>query len=493
MFLAGTIERAREHLTFSSLLIFIHAVIDYVDAGEIMVVQPEVVGKKRERASIAPPPDVTRSPTFCDDGENGDTCESRSSSAADSDVESDTRPQRLFVSRLTGGPLPLAAARAAIRDLLNALSHAHALGIAHRDVKPENALMSHDGLLKLADWGAAQHFDGDTLADAGRGVTTNDSSCATPPSPIAAAVVADSAASTCPVHCAEKARPKSLRPAWVANTVGTFLFLPSEAVGDNRGLRLGDPGDSGTVQQQHVLQRDAGGDAAADNSEVPAVLAVPPQLDSCTCCPALPVDGSYDAFAADVWAAGVTAHVLLFGVLPFGIGRATSLVEAMELISQGSALCPLPLQRAYSPDELGRDKDTLQSLEQLLGALLDRSPLTRATAAEALDLPFLNGFADADSAPSLRYPAIDESSLPRYTPAQVISAEIQPEEDEGGLVLQHEEEARHQHVDARGGNTVLQNNGDATPSSGRRRRAWSIMSRFIGALSRLFLRKGRQA
>jgi serine/threonine protein kinase len=37
--------------------------------------------------------------------------------------------------------------------MLDALGHIHANGIAHRDMKPENLLISSDYQLKLADFG----------------------------------------------------------------------------------------------------------------------------------------------------------------------------------------------------------------------------------------------------------------------------------------------------------------------------------------------------
>ncbi len=66
-------------------------------------------------------------------------------------------------ARLTGGPLALEETLQLGRTLARSLGAAHARGIVHRDVKPENVLFpsasSPAGKALLADLGLAKHFD----------------------------------------------------------------------------------------------------------------------------------------------------------------------------------------------------------------------------------------------------------------------------------------------------------------------------------------------
>ncbi|HEU4538766.1 MAG TPA: serine/threonine-protein kinase, partial [Polyangiaceae bacterium] len=54
------------------------------------------------------------------------------------------------------GPLEPGRACAIVRQLLSALGAAHAIGLVHRDVKPENIFVTRHGIVKLLDFGVAK-------------------------------------------------------------------------------------------------------------------------------------------------------------------------------------------------------------------------------------------------------------------------------------------------------------------------------------------------
>ncbi len=65
------------------------------------------------------------------------------------------------------GRLPVDEAVALAVQACHGLAHAHAAGLIHRDVKPQNLLLSTDGTLKVADFGIARAAEATALTQAG--------------------------------------------------------------------------------------------------------------------------------------------------------------------------------------------------------------------------------------------------------------------------------------------------------------------------------------
>jgi eukaryotic-like serine/threonine-protein kinase len=62
------------------------------------------------------------------------------------------------------GRLSPAEAVSIMEPVLSALSAAHHAGLVHRDIKPENILLSHEGIVKVADFGLARAVESDPSA-----------------------------------------------------------------------------------------------------------------------------------------------------------------------------------------------------------------------------------------------------------------------------------------------------------------------------------------
>ncbi len=68
------------------------------------------------------------------------------------------------------GPVPIKTALDYALQIIAGIEHAHRKNIIHRDIKPQNVLVSRDGTIKLVDFGIARVLSHDTRTVAGKDV-----------------------------------------------------------------------------------------------------------------------------------------------------------------------------------------------------------------------------------------------------------------------------------------------------------------------------------
>jgi serine/threonine protein kinase len=148
-------------------------------------------------------------------------------------------------------------------------------------------------------------------------------------------------------------KQKRKRPeGWLYDTAGTFLFLPPEACGGSGK----EASESAGSSFQPARQR------------------------------------GYDAYKADIWAAGVCLYAFVFGIVPFG-RQARDPLAVFDAI-QTEPLLPLPLDRAADPAEVRDDPN----FSDLLLKMLNRNPNQRITLTGILEHPFLSAYSFVDAA-----------------------------------------------------------------------------------------------
>jgi serine/threonine protein kinase len=98
-------------------------------------------------------------------------------SVFDAGVDPETQEPYLAMDLVDGGPLtgnvpeegmPLEEAVERMIELARIVGYAHERGVVHRDLKPDNVLLTHDGALRLTDFGLARELaDLDRLTKTG--------------------------------------------------------------------------------------------------------------------------------------------------------------------------------------------------------------------------------------------------------------------------------------------------------------------------------------
>src|SRR5215813_10452453 len=82
-------------------------------------------------------------------------------------------------ARLAGGPMPVSETVSTLADVAKALAYAHSEGVVHRDIKPDNILLS-GGASTVADFGIAKAISSARQSDPGETLTSLGTSLGTP-------------------------------------------------------------------------------------------------------------------------------------------------------------------------------------------------------------------------------------------------------------------------------------------------------------------------
>ncbi len=277
------------------------------------------------------------------------------------------------------------ATRAArcLADIIAGSKYLHLHCIAHRDLKPDNVLLTADFVCKIADFGVAHYFEEDDDEEESSDAEDEAEDVAATGAAAAAAAPTEAGAEggaggTAPVRTTLKRQvSRSLRPTLkvsalehdahkgqVTKTEGTWAFWAPEMAAPSVSPRPGGEGGGG-----------GGGEGGTPRG--------------------------FSAYATDLWAAGVVLYVLVAARLPFSgetptelfdeIARFAEDLEAEQPAAGAAAAPPAAVSRARA----NLPADVPKGCRRALAGLLRVDPRRRSTVGDVEADPWLRAACSA--------------------------------------------------------------------------------------------------
>ena len=264
--------------------------------------------------------------------------------------------------------IPERATRRLAAGLIDGIAFAHENGIAHRDIKPQNILLTDEDIPKLSDFGVSAIIDDSPL------VTCTEGTISFLPPELLEQLVRSTTAEV-----------DSQGSSWQ----GSFCAVPNSA---SFALPQGQPVNIADSPVVSAVRRDSSG-SIEDPSFGPPVV---------------------DLFKADVWSLTLTIFVVCTGAHPWP--------EADDAVSLFEAMKQRPIRKILKERRFNGTAPMLsRELEDFLCKGLEPDPTARMTIFQAAGHPWIM---------QTKLPTPDQESLPAFGSHRSSALDVTVDEDD---------------------------------------------------------------